>query len=138
MPIPREAPGSPEHKSKAKLQRLLLNLEEAWNRGDAQAYASCFTEDAALVARGGVLWEGREEIQRQQGAAFGGPLRYTILHFRAWRIRFLTSQVAVVYAAMEIVHPWNAAMNGQVLASLVCVLVFEDWRIASQHNTDMG
>lgn len=138
MPTPREAPGASDQKAKARLERLLLNVEEAWNRGDAQAYAGFFTEDAACVARGGALWEGREEIQKQQSVAFAGPLRYTILHFRAWRVRFITSKVAMVYAAMEIVHPWNAAMNGQVLTSLVCAMVFDDWRIASQHNTEVG
>jgi uncharacterized protein (TIGR02246 family) len=137
MATPRESTGASEQKSKARLERLLLNIEEAWNRGDAQAYAGFFTEDGVYVARGGVLWEGREEIQRQQAAAFAGPLRYTILHVRAWRVQFITSKVAMIYAAMEIVHPWNGGMNGQVLASLVCAAMFEDWRIASQHNTDM-
>ena len=138
MPVPRENPAGSEQKAKVKLERLLLNIEEAWNRGDAESYASCFTEDAACVVRGGALWEGRAEIQRQQAAAFAGPLRYTILHFRAWRVRFITSKVAMIYAAMEIVHPWNSAMNSQVLASLVCAAVFDDWRIASGHNTEMS
>jgi uncharacterized protein (TIGR02246 family) len=138
MPIPRESASASEQKSKTRLERLLLNLEEAWNRSDAEAYASLFMEDAVSVARSGALWERREEIQRQQAAAFSGPLRYTILHFRAWRIRFITSKVAMVYAAMEIVHPWNSAQNSQVLASLVCALVHDDWRIASAHNTDMA
>ena len=137
MSTPRESAASADQKAKHRLERLLLNLEEAWNRGDAEAYAAFFTEDAAYVSRGGALWEGREEIQRQQAAAFAGPLRYTVLHFRAWRLRFITSKVAMIYAAMEIVHPWNAAMNGQVLASLTCAMVFEDWRVASQHSTDI-
>jgi len=127
-----------EQKGKLKLERLLLNLEETWNRGDAESYATFFMQDAVYVARGGALWEGREEIHRQLSVAFSGPLRYTILHFRAWRIRFVTSKVAMLYVAMEIVHPWNAAQNTQVLASMVCAVVHEDWRIASAHHTDVA
>ena len=138
MAIPRESSTAADLKAKTRLERLMMNLEEAWNRSDAQAYASYFTEDASFVARGGVLWEGREEIQRQQTAAFAGPLRYTILHFRAWRVRFITSRVAIVHAAMEIVHPWNASLNGQLLASMVFTMVHEDWRVAAQHNSDMS
>jgi uncharacterized protein (TIGR02246 family) len=138
MPIPRESPGASDQKAKTRLERLMLSLEEAWNSGDAGAYASFFTEDAVSVARGGVMWEGREEIQRQQAAAFAGPLRYSILHFRAWRVRFVTSKVAMVYAAMEIVHPWNGANNRQVLVSLVCSAFHDDWRVASAHHTDMA
>jgi uncharacterized protein (TIGR02246 family) len=120
------------------MERLLLSLEQAWNSGDAEGFASFFMEDAVYVARGGALWEGREEIQRQLGVAFSGPLRYTILHFRAWRLRFITSKVAMVYTAMEIVHPWNNVQNGQMLASLVCAQIYDDWRIASAHQTDMS
>jgi uncharacterized protein (TIGR02246 family) len=138
MATPRESSAAADQKSKARLERLLMHLEEAWNRGDAQAYTSFFMEDADYVARGGALWEGRAEIQRHQAAAFSGPLRYTVLHFRAWRIRFITSKVAMVYAAMEIVHPWNSTQNSQVLTSLVCAVVHDDWRIASAHNTDMA
>jgi len=138
MPIPRESPSASDHKSKARLERLLLNLEQAWNQGDAEAYAGFFMEDAVYVARGGILWEHREEIQRQLAVAFAGPLRYTILHFKAWRVQFVTTKVAMVYTAMEIVHPWNAAQNSQVLASVVCALVHDDWRIASAHHTDMS
>lgn len=138
MAIPRESPSASDHKSKVRLERLLGSLEEAWNHGDAAAYSGFFMEDAVYVARGGALWERREEIQRQLGVAFSGPLRYTILHFRAWRVHFVTTKVAVVYTAMEIVHPWNNAQNSQVLASMVCAQVYDDWRIASVHQTDMA
>jgi uncharacterized protein (TIGR02246 family) len=138
MPAPREGSAASDQKSKVKLERLLMNLEEAWNRSDAQGYAGFFMEDAVYVARGGALWEGREEIRTQMAAAFTGPLRYTILHFRAWRVRFLTSKVAMVYAAMEVVHPWKGNQTSQVLASLVCAVVYDDWRIASAHNTEMA
>lgn len=138
MPTQRESAGASDQKAKARLERLLLNLEEAWNRGDAEAYAGLFMEDAVSVARGGVLWERREEIQRQQSAAFSGPLRYTVLHFRAWQIRFITSKVAIVYAVMEIANPWKAGHTNQVLASLVCALIYDDWRIASAHHSEMA
>ena len=138
MPGSHESPSASDQKSKIQLERLLVDLEQAWNCGDAEAYAGLFMDDAVYVARGGALWERREEIRRQLGVAFSGPLRYTVLHFRAWRIRFITSKVAMVYAAMEIVNPWNKAQNGQMLASLVCALVYGEWRIASAHQTEMA
>lgn len=136
MPIPRESSSGADHKAKTRLERLLLNLEQAWNRGDAEAYAAFFTEDAIYVSRGGAVWERREEIRRQLTLAFSGPLRYTILHFRAWRIRFLTDKIAIVYTAMDIVNPWNNALSTQMLASLVCDLAYDDWRVTSAHATD--
>ena len=127
-----------EQKSKARLERLLLNLEQAWNQGDSATYANFFTEDAVYVTRGGALWERREEIQRQLGVALAGPLRYTILRFRAWRIRFLSPKAAIVYAAMEIAQPWNPRQTSQLFASQVCVAVNDDWRIASSHQTEIA
>ena len=58
--------------------------------------------------------------------------------FRAWQIRFITSKVAMVYAVMEITHPWKNGHTGQVLASLVCAMIYDDWRIASAHHSDMA
>jgi uncharacterized protein (TIGR02246 family) len=138
MPISSDGLNAADQKSKTRLERLLLNLEQAWNQGDSETYASFFTEDAVYVPRGGALWERREEIQRQLAVAFSGPLRYTILRFRAWRIRFVAAKVAIVYAAMEIVHPWNQGQTSQVLASKVCVAINDDWRIASAHHTEIA
>ena len=127
-----------EQKQRQRLERILGRIEEVWNHSDAEAYAALYAPDAVYVSRGGALWEGRAEIQKQHALAFAGPLRYTILHFRAGRVRMLTRRAAVVYAALEIANPWKPEQLVQALTTFVFVATHDDWLIASAHTTDVA
>jgi ketosteroid isomerase-like protein len=57
-----------------EFERLLHQLAEAWNRGDARAAAECFTDDAVYVEPPDrQVYRGREELYRFFGGDSGRP-----------------------------------------------------------------
>ncbi|GGV37076.1 hypothetical protein GCM10010182_71590 [Actinomadura cremea] len=54
---------------------LLNRLAEAWNAGDATAYAAAFTEDADYVRFDGRRVRGRAAIESSHRWLFDGPLK---------------------------------------------------------------
>src|ERR1700757_2174066 len=53
--------------------------QEAWNRHDAKAYASLFSEDGDCVNVVGWWWKGRAEIEKNLTAAYGFVFRDSAL-----------------------------------------------------------
>ena len=70
---------SPSHGGNAlglsAVTAVLDRLRDAWNAGDAVAYAAEFTEDASYVAFNGQIMRGRTEIEQVHRMLFEGPLR---------------------------------------------------------------
>lgn len=77
-------------------------IERAWTAGDVKSYARLYALNAAYVTRAGILWEGREAIERGHAAAFRGELKGTVLKIRIKRLRFLTPKSAVAHCAIEL------------------------------------
>src|ERR1043166_8335921 len=68
--------------------------QEAWNRHDAKAYASLFTEDGDCVNVVGWWWKGRGEIEQKLTAAYAFVFRESVLTMTNVDIRLLTPTVA--------------------------------------------
>lgn len=56
------------------VQDTLDQLYAAWSAGDADAFASLYTEDATVVMPA-VFHQGREAIRDYMAVAFAGPLK---------------------------------------------------------------
>ncbi|NUP83394.1 MAG: SgcJ/EcaC family oxidoreductase, partial [Nonomuraea sp.] len=41
---------------------LFAAMEDAWNRGDADAFAACFTADATYTTFMGTVYRGRADV----------------------------------------------------------------------------
>lgn len=54
---------------------LLQRLAEAWNAGDAAAYAELFTEDADYITYFGLHLQGREAIEATHREVFKLPIK---------------------------------------------------------------
>lgn len=65
--------------TKDKIEAVLSAMAQAWNAGDATAYASQFTSDATYVSYQGHLLKGREAIKDVHQFLFDGPLKNTRL-----------------------------------------------------------
>ena len=52
------------------IQALIDAQTEAWNRGDADAWASCFSDDAGFVNIMGMSLHGRAHIAERHGVMF--------------------------------------------------------------------
>jgi uncharacterized protein (TIGR02246 family) len=58
-----------QSQDETKIRKVMMALDEAWNRHDMKAFASQFAEDADQVNVAGWWWKGRPEIEKKLTAA---------------------------------------------------------------------
>ncbi|MET9065639.1 SgcJ/EcaC family oxidoreductase [Streptosporangium sandarakinum] len=114
----------------------LGRMTNAWNDGDAAAYAGQFTEDADYVTFFGLHMTGRQAIEDSHRALFEGPLKGSRLTgVTSPSIRFLRPDVAVVVAG------GGSSLDGvpdpgrDSVITLTAVREPDAWRFASFQNT---
>ncbi len=129
--------------------RLFDALTEAWNTGDATAYAELFTEGADYITFFGLHMEGRRAIEESHRALFDGPLKGSRIGFGpeaeagqrdGARIRALGPGVALVVARGGLTFPGQETPDpdrGSMII-LTAVRAAEGWRFASFQNTRIG
>jgi uncharacterized protein (TIGR02246 family) len=108
------------------------NFLEAWNRGDANAAASFFTEDGVRVGAMGDIEHGREEI----ASAFENLMHKAMPGAKAMTekgtIRILTPELAIWQGALEIQKPdGSPPIKGYVVQ--VMKKVNNKWMILETH-----
>ncbi|MFI9814266.1 SgcJ/EcaC family oxidoreductase [Saccharothrix variisporea] len=129
-----------EHTAEAAIADLGRELVEAWNRGDAAAYAALFTEDADYVVFNGTHLRGRAEIEKAHRWLFDGPLKGSRLgagSAPAASPRFVRPDVAIAVTGGGVVGEGQAEV-GPEQDSVQTVVVVDDgdrWRYASFQNT---
>ena len=77
------------------IRELEKQQQDAWNRHDAKAYASLFTEDGDCVNVVGWWWKDRSEIETKLKAAFTFVFKASTLTITDVRIRFVKPDVAI-------------------------------------------
>ncbi|GAA4531371.1 SgcJ/EcaC family oxidoreductase [Amycolatopsis samaneae] len=118
-----------------EIHDLLRRMTEAWNSGDAAAYAGQFTPDAEYVSWLGTRDTGRAAIEATHRFLFEGPLKGVKMasddHAAPPDIRYLAPDVALV--VVDGGKPEHAPQASVV----VLTAVREDgrWRLASFQNT---
>jgi uncharacterized protein (TIGR02246 family) len=105
-------------------------------RGDAVAYAGCFSIDSDYVTYNGMLLHGRRESAELHGAFFRRALKGTKLSARIESLAFLAPDVALIHTA------GSGAKRGRMdsgrrksIQTLVIVKIDGQWRIRSFQNT---
>ncbi|GAA2213990.1 SgcJ/EcaC family oxidoreductase [Nonomuraea monospora] len=115
------------------LTELLDSLVEAWNGGDAAAYAAVFTDDADYITFDGTHLRGRAAIESSHRWLFDGPLKgSTMSGVGDAMIKPLADGAALVIAG------GGTAVDGRHRPSVVtftAVRTPEGWRFASFQNT---
>jgi uncharacterized protein (TIGR02246 family) len=123
----------------AAVNAVLEQLTDAWNAGDAAAYAALFTEDADYVTFFGMNFPGREVIESSHRALFEGPLKGSKLTGApgAAKVRFVRPDVAIVVVGGGSSLTGGTTTDAGRESTLTFVLVGTDdgWRIASFQNT---
>ncbi|MDQ7911289.1 SgcJ/EcaC family oxidoreductase [Phytohabitans sp. ZYX-F-186] len=74
--VPRSDPADQTQRQKAIVE-LHQALDNAWNAGDADAFAARWTEDGTVVSPLGQASVGRAAIRTDEAAAFNGPMKGT-------------------------------------------------------------
>ncbi|KFU78239.1 conserved hypothetical protein [Amycolatopsis lurida] len=122
----------------AEVLAVLGKLADAWNDGDAAAYASLFTEDADYVTFFGMNMPGRAVIESAHRSLFEGPLKGSKLVAGGgeFKVRFVRPDVAIVVSGGGSSLSDHKPEPGRE-STLTYVFVEEPdgWRVASFQNT---
>jgi uncharacterized protein (TIGR02246 family) len=119
----------------SEVQALHERALRAWNEGDADAYAACFTPDGSIVGFDGSCVDGRDAIREHLHAIFRDHQVATyvgkVRQVREW------GDVALLQAVAGMVPPGGNDINPATNAvqSLVAVRDDGDWRAVLFQNT---
>lgn len=120
------------------IRELYGRMLGAW--GDAQAYAECFTPDADYIIGSGGVQHGWSQIIDGHNVAFPAWARNSRLEGRIERLRFLTSEVALLIGYGHVVYldHRSSDQNKRTVYSLVALRRDEHWLFAAYQNTPLG
>lgn len=116
------------------VRQVFAAMEDAWNRGDADAFGACFTADATYTTFMGTVYRGRADIADGHRALFAKALKGTTMVNELTGVRFVTSDVAVVTGRGDVGHKRPRTLPKVQTYTLVREAGGE-WRIAAFHNT---
>ncbi len=85
-------------------EKIVTELQEAWNAGNGQAWAAKYAPDAFMINTFGVLVRNSDGIQSTQQQLFQGPLRGSRLHVSVRDIRMLNGSNAVMETDVDIIQ----------------------------------
>jgi len=121
---------------RAALQRIVRQLETAWNAGDGDAFAAPFAADADFVNIRAEHNRGRPAIAAGHAAIFRGIYAGSTNQFTIEAARLLRPDVVLarVLATLDCPH---GPLAGRHRARFTMVLTRAQagWEIASFHNT---
>ncbi|WET83139.1 SgcJ/EcaC family oxidoreductase [Amycolatopsis sp. QT-25] len=122
----------------AEVLAVLSELADAWNDGDAAAYASHFTEDADYVTFFGMNMPGRTMIESAHRSLFEGPLKGSKLA-TGWgepKVRFIRPDVAIVVSGGgSSLSDDKPEPSRESTLTYVLVEESDGWRVAAFQNT---
>jgi uncharacterized protein (TIGR02246 family) len=122
----------------AAIRALEARQPEAWNKHDAKAYASLFTENGDCVNIVGWWWKGRAEIEQKLTAAYIYVFKESTLTITNVDIRFLTPDVAVAHVRWTMTGartPTGIPQPQQGLQTHVLQKQNGQWLIAAFQNS---
>ncbi len=125
-----------------EIRRLLGRQTDAWNRGDAAAYAEAASEEIWFTNILGQARTGKREFLERHAEIFAEIFGGSRLEQETVRLRLLTADAAMVETAARLtgfraLPPGIApAQDGALHTRLLQVLVRQEgqWRIAAYHN----
>jgi len=130
------AAGSAEDET--AIRALEARQPEAWNKHDAKAYASLFTENGDCVNIVGWWWKGRGEIEKKLTDAYVYVFKESALTVTSVEIRFLTPDTAVAHVRWTLTGartPAGLPVPQQGLQTHVLQKQNGQWLIAAFQNT---
>ena len=132
---PREAP----------IRTIVENQALAWNAGDGPTYAREVTPDVSFTNLFGMVMYGKELFVKRHSEILATFYKGTTKHHSIRRIRFITSDVAIVDIDNEVrgvkAMPGGIAVppDGIIKTQLMEIFVRRDgkWWIEAYHNVDV-
>ncbi len=123
-------------KLRAAIEKIADLLTNAWNAGNAEAFAAQFTTDADFVNIFATHVTGRDEIEQLLDQAFETIYKDSVNKFTVEEVRALGAHAVVVHLRTHI-HVPTGPLQGEVrsLATAVFTPEGHDWQIAAYQNT---
>lgn len=127
------------------LHALVQAQADAWNRGDADAFAAAFAEDGGFTNIRGDTFRGRAAYAQRHDEIFKGFFRDSRVTMRVDELRMVGPDVAIALISTEVLSPNGlppgvcAHPDGLLRTRLLDVFARHDgaWRIAASHNVDV-
>lgn len=145
VPACDKAPSSPASQpADAVIRQTLAQQEEAWNKHDAKAWVSAFSEDAEFINILGMSLQGRAEIEQRHAEIFRTIFAHSRVSVQTRKVRTLGSHAAIAetdYALRDYdrlppgIRPTDADGTLRTRLKYVWELRSEGWRIVSAQNT---
>jgi len=89
-------------KDEKRINKVLTDFIDAWNKHDAKAFSNVFSEDADFTNVGGKGASGRSEIEKHHAPGFATKWKDSYQKITQSKIRFIKSDVAAVDAWWEL------------------------------------
>jgi uncharacterized protein (TIGR02246 family) len=120
----------------AGLERIVNQLEAAWNGMDGSAFAAPFAGDADFVTIRGEHFRGRSAIGAGHAAIFRTIYAGSTVRFTVESARLLRPDVGLLHVRSVLNAP-SGPLAGEHSACFSMVLTKErgSWEIAGFHNT---
>jgi uncharacterized protein (TIGR02246 family) len=140
--LPFAAANAQSEQDKAAIQKIVQEEQDAWNRGDAQAFAAHFAADGSFTNIVGMQTYGVEPFRKQHEAIFATIYKGSHNEFMLGRLRFIRPDVAVadvdsVLSKFATLIPGTPlGSDGAIHTRLQLVLSREQgvWQIDAFHN----
>ncbi|MED1943807.1 SgcJ/EcaC family oxidoreductase [Brevibacillus formosus] len=119
------------------IKHVVNEMEAAFNRHDADALDSHFTQNATWVNVMGEKLSGWDEINKVHKIVLTGPLRNSYSKYTVDSISFINSNVAVVHVRQYSTTSDGKRIGGgqESIAIYVMVKEMKVWRLAAGQNT---
>jgi uncharacterized protein (TIGR02246 family) len=119
-----------------ELNRIVEQLQTAWNNSDSVAFAAPFAEDADFVHILGGHFTGRTSIERGHRAIFDTIYKGSTVKFEVEKTRFAGNDVAIVFI-FSTLKTSASGLPPQMNARPTMVLQRQDgaWKIVTFQNT---
>jgi uncharacterized protein (TIGR02246 family) len=127
------------------IRKIISEQVAAWNAGDAKAYARYFAPDGSFTNIYGMAFDGHEAFEKRHAETFATFFKGSNRQERIRRIRFMTSDVAIIDVETQVRNfgklppgiqsPPDGVLRTRLL--LVFVRRNRQWWIEAYHNVDV-
>ena len=121
------------------IQGILQQIETAWNHYDSISFAAVFAEDANFIHIFGGQLDGRAAIEAAHRHIFETIYRGSHARFVLRSIRFVRSDVAVVFARAQVKFTeGNEAREIETRPTMIVIKEQGKWHIVAFQNTKIS
>jgi uncharacterized protein (TIGR02246 family) len=132
LEIPLDNTGTEED-----IRQLFARTCEAWNQGNAHAYAECFTSDADYVVFDGTHLKSRAAIEHSHTALFSTFLKGSTLEGELTDLRHVSPDVVLCHGVGAVRLRWQhrTSSGRDSIQTYLAVRGKGIWQFAAFHNT---